>query len=756
MNVIGLGIAFSVFLILMSQIWWDFSYDKFKGSKDIYIVEEPSPFDEEYASTVLRPVIPAIKACSPDIVAACDYFETRNDRLGIIQIRGGNGEWEAVKGISYGVTETSVLDVFNIRLMAGRREDFAVKGDALVSESAAAQYFPGRNPVGEVFYYEFGRTECRIVGIYQDRKENETMVNGLLIHEGETDNTLPNGYLHTCYVKLAPGADIAAVREAVGKVRLTREGAPFRLTKLHAHWFMLEQDIFGNKTGGNKLMCYILLVIALLFLMIAAFNYINFAMAAIPFRIRDINTRKVYGATRGSLILRQVLLAFGIVGTAFLLGILAMRTLSGTTWATFLSGSMAPEKNLPVLFLGAAAALVIALVSGLIPAFYSTAFPPALVLKGGFSGSAKGGGLRTATLILQYVLSFIFIISALVLQRQTRFMAQNDALGFDYDLVLKMESHLFSPVKEVADEIRKIPGVVDVTRGASPIQDGPSSQSAVREEDRVVPYSFRDIPPEYPEFFHLELLDGRLPLPGENGVALVNASFVEALPSYGVGKVINRHGKDATVIGVLKDFHARPLQHSISPLVLFVQDQRNYNSFMIRVRKDADVQDILERSVTLYREIRNLDENDIETGFLSRDIEQLYEQEYRQTRLIKLSSLLSLIIALIGILGLVWFDTRFSRKEVAIRKVNGATAQEILSRINLKYLAITGVSFVIAAPLAYAIVQRWMSQFAFRTTIPAWLFAAAFAAVLLITLVVVSFQSWRAANANPVDALKNE
>jgi putative ABC transport system permease protein len=559
-------------------------------------------------------------------------------------------------------------------------------------------------------------------------------------------------------VKLAPGADISSVSEAVKKVKVHSEDTEYRITKLHSHWFMWDRDIFGDKTGGNKLMCYILLVIAILFLAIAAFNYINFAMASIPFRIKDINTRKVYGASRQSLILRQLLLAFGIVGAAFLFGVLTMRTLSGTSWATFLSGSMAPGKNITVILIGGAVAVVVALVSGLVPAYYSTSFQPALVLKGAFSMTAKGGGLRTVTLILQYVLSFIFIISALVLQRQTNFMAKNNDLGFDYDLVLKMDSKLYSPIKEVADEIRKIPGVIDVTRGESPIQDNPSSRSEIRDEDNdnVVQFSFRDVPPEYPEFFHLELVEGRMPLPGENGVALVNESFVEALPSYGVGKTINRFNKEATIIGVLKDFHARTFQHTYSPLALFVTDTGNYNSFMIRVQKDADVSGILAKSSEIYRSIRNLDESDIATGFLNKDIEKLYEQEIRQTRLIKMSSLLSLLIALIGILGLVWFDTRYMRKEVAIRKVNGASSKDILTKINLKYILIAGVSFVIATPLAYAIAQRWMSQFAFRTNIPAWLFAVAFVVVLLITLAVVTLQSWNTANANPVDSLKNE
>ena len=755
LNIIGLGIAFTIFLILMSQVWWDFRYDKFKGAKDVYVVDYPSAFDGAYTPSVLRPSIQLIRDCSPGIEAACDYWGVPNDPIGVIQIKDKDGEDVIARGISYGITETSVLDVFNVMLIEGSRESFAAEGDALISESAARQYFPDRNPIGKDFVCEWKGT-CRIVGIYQDRKENESLVNGILIHEGDAELQLPNSMPHGCYVKLKPGADVRAVREAVGKVNYANYEKDFRLTKIHDYWFVRDRDLWGRNLAGNKLMMYVLLTIAILFLAIAAFNYINFAMAAIPFRIKEINTRKVYGASRGSLVRRQLFMATGIVVAAFFAGVLAMKTLSGTSWASFLSGSMAPARNLPVIGIGGAVALLIAIASGLIPALYSTSFQPALILKGAYSLSAKGGVLRTVTLILQYVLSFIFIISALILQRQTNYMVKNNALGFDHELVLKMDSHQFSQVKDVADQIRSIPGVVDVTRGESPIQEGPSSRTEIRDGDMVVQYSFRSIPPDYPGFFKLELLEGRLPLPGENQVALVNESFLEALPSYGVGKSIPYFGGECTVIGILKDFHARTFQHEYSPLALFIMDKYNYNSFMIRVLPDADVQGILAQARKYYRDMRGLEDADIETGFLDKDIERLYEQETSQTRLIKLSSLLSLIIALIGILGLVWFDTRFMRKEIALRKVNGATVREILAKINRKYLIIAGVGFMIAAPIAYAVCQRWMSQFAFRINIPIWIFLVSLIAVVVITLVVVTFQGWRAASANPEESLKNE
>ena len=756
LNIIGLGIAFSVFLILMSQVWYDYRYDRFEGGKDVYAVEIPSFQEGLYSPQILRPLIQMVADSSPIIAETCDYFVmTRNDQVGFVQMKDGTGEDVTAYGISYAWTETSVLDVFSITLVEGRREDFAKEGDALISESAAKRFFPDRNPIGETFTVEFEH-EGRITGIYKDRKENESMINGILVHEGERDMSLPNYNPHSCYVKLKPGADLEQVREAVGKVELAGI-KDIRLTQIHDTWFEKDKERWSGEKGGNKLLCIILFTIALLFLGIAGFNYVNFSMASTPFRIREINTKKVFGASRSSLITRQLLRAIAIVGCSFLLGILTMKTLCGTQWASFLTGDMAPSSNVTVLCLGGAAALLLALLSGLIPALYSTSFQPALVLKGSFALSAKGGGLRTVTLILQYVLSFLFILCAMMLQRQTSYMVHNNELGFNYDRVLKMESHAFTRVKDVAEELRNIPGVIGVARGDTPIEGGMSSMSEMREGDDIIQYSFRNISPEYAEFFGLKLIDGRLPYPGESDVALVNESFHEALPSFGIGKSIpTMYGKNVTVIGILKDFHARTLEHDYSPLVLLVSDEWNYASFMIRVQPNADVPDILQKAKRIYSEMKRLDETEIDVGFLDKDIERLYEQEIRQTRLIRMSSFLSLIITLIGVLGLVWFDTRFMRKEIALRKVNGATRKEILFQLGRKYLLIVAVGFVVATPIAIAVCQRWLQHFAFRTNMPIWIFVLALAVVTLITIAVVITQGWLAASANPVDSLKNE
>ena len=756
LNIIGLGIAFSVFLILMSQVWYDYRYDRFEGGKDVYAVEIPSFQEGLYSPQILRPLIQMVADSSPIIAETCDYFVmTRNDQVGFVQMKDGTGEDVTAYGISYAWTETSVLDVFSITLVEGRREDFAKEGDALISESAAKRFFPDRNPIGETFTVEFEH-EGRITGIYKDRKENESMINGILVHEGERDMSLPNYNPHSCYVKLKPGADLEQVREAVGKVELAGI-KDIRLTQIHDTWFEKDKERWSGEKGGNKLLCIILFTIALLFLGIAGFNYVNFSMASTPFRIREINTKKVFGASRSSLITRQLLRAIAIVGCSFLLGILTMKTLCGTQWASFLTGDMAPSSNVTVLCLGGAAALLLALLSGLIPALYSTSFQPALVLKGSFALSAKGGGLRTVTLILQYVLSFLFILCAMMLQRQTSYMVHNNELGFNYDRVLKMESHAFTRVKDVAEELRNIPGVIGVARGDTPIEGGMSSMSEMREGDDIIQYSFRNISPEYAEFFGLKLIDGRLPYPGESDVALVNESFHEALPSFGIGKSIpTMYGKNVTVIGILKDFHARTLEHDYSPLVLLVSDEWNYASFMIRVQPNADVPDILQKAKRIYSEMKRLDETEIDVGFLDKDIERLYEQEIRQTRLIRMSSFLSLIITLIGVLGLVWFDTRFMRKEIALRKVNGATRKEILFQLGRKYLLIVAVGFVVATPIAIAVCQRWLQYFAFRTNMPIWIFVLALAVVTLITIAVVITQGWLAASANPVDSLKNE
>lgn len=751
MNLIGLGIAFSIFLTLLSQVWWDFRYDRFRGSENVYVVEAPSFREGLYSTTLVRPAVQMIADCSPDIAIACNYEATKNDRTGIIQIKDASGEYQEVTGINFAVTETAALDVFQVEFVVGRRDDFTTKGDALISESAAAQYFPGRDPIGETLIYSW-QDEYRITGIYKDRKENESMVNGILLHQGEEQMAYA-----FCYIKLAPNADLPAAREAVGKVQVSWL-KDLHIVPIHEVWFQKDLDRWGVKTGGNMLLCIVLTAIAVLFLCIAGFNYINFAMASMPFHIKDINTRKVFGADRKMLVLRQLGRAFLLVGCAFLLGILAMRTLSGTSWSSFLSWNMTPAKNGAVICIGAVAAVLLALVSGLVPALYSTAFQPALVLKGTFATSLKGSGWRSATIALQFVLSFIFLISGLMLQRQTSYMVNNRELGFDYDRVLKVESSLYSPLEDVVARVREIPGVAEVARGGSPMFGSLGSMSEIKEADEVVQYGFRFISPEYAGFFHFRLKDGRMPLPGESMVALVNESFAEAVPSFGIGQSLKSVSGDCTVIGILDNFHSRSLENAFSPLVMIVGGFRaqNFNSFMIRVEPNADVSEILAKARKIYSEMKDIQEDEIDAGFLHRDIEKLYEQEIRQTRLIRLSSILSLIITLIGILGVVWLDTRFLRKEIAIRKVNGATRREILLQICRKYLLIATVSFVIAVPIAIAICQRWLQHFAFRTNMPVWLFVLALVIVIGITLITVVLQAWMAASANPVESLKNE
>jgi hypothetical protein len=251
LNIIGLGIAFSVFLILMSQVWYDYRYDRFEGGKDVYAVEIPSFQEGLYSPQILRPLIQMVADSSPNIAETCDYFVmTRNDQVGFVQMKDGTGEDVTAYGISYAWTETSVAGCLQHHPRGRRREDFAKEGDALISESAAKRFFPDRNPIGETFTVEFEH-EGRITGIYKDRKENESMINGILVHEGERDMSLPNYNPHSCYVKLKPGADLEQVREAVGKVELAGI-KDIRLTQIHDTWFEKDKERWSGEKGRQQ------------------------------------------------------------------------------------------------------------------------------------------------------------------------------------------------------------------------------------------------------------------------------------------------------------------------------------------------------------------------------------------------------------------------------------------------------------------------------------------------------------------------
>ena len=411
-------------------------------------------------------------------------------------------------------------------------------------------------------------------------------------------------------------------------------------------------------------------------------------------------------------------------------------------------------------------ALVSALVAGLMPALYSTAQPAALVLKGSYAMSVKGKALRNGLVGLQFVLSFLFILLGLYVDVQLRYMKDKD-LGFRQDEVLQVYvgTQAGSQLETIEGQLLQHPSILAVTAadndiiGDRKMRWGRSADDGEQVNMEVLP-----VADSFIDFFGLQVVEGRGFQPSDNlsesGCFVVNEAFLQSYPKYHVGSHIDGHMGPAPIVGVVKDFHSKSLHHGTEPLVLYdwgAEPWRGYSLIYVQMAAGADfraVSDYIKETVCHVDP--TLVPAQLNVRRLHEWVESQYTVESMMHRLVTIASVVALLIAIIGIIGLVFFETQFLRKEIAVRRVNGATVASILKRINKKYLLIAGISFVVAAPLAVILMRGWRQGFVSQAPVPVWIFVATLALVVVVTMAVVTLQSWQAANANPVESLKNE
>lgn len=765
-----------VFLVLFAQVWFEYRFNRnFEDYENIYRLEMPvsmfDAMDYRYDQTTLRPLIEEFEKCSPDVVAACDYedIETGSIQKTIVNDNGTISKYD----IPHASSDSSLPDVFSLEFIAGRAEDYRNENDILLSEKYARMIFGDENPIGRIMTLEMEEEPLKVVGVYRTLPENCTIINGMLICIGDADLTLPNYNPHVGFFRLRDGASAEKVTDDFRKAYtnfITSSGlevqdhqaeeiAGMRLTPI-AETHFLEDAMPGIKPYADRTQTMILLSISLLFLLIAIFNYINFSMASIPFKVNDINIEKVFGASRKRLIFSQLKNNMLITLVSFALAAGLMELVSGSVFASFSCCSLAVADNMPAIAICFIVSLIAAAIGGLVTALYSTSFAPGIVLKGSFAISGKGIVFRRISLITQFVLSCIFLICGLMISRQTNFMVDKDN-GFRSENVVHINNNLWYRWHECFDEFLKNPEVIEVTCGNSPMEAGLSSRSQLMSKNNEpVWYSIRNAYHNYFEFFGFELVEGRFPNEGEFGVAVINETFAATYPDYNIGsKIWSMTRRQYEITGIVKDFNARPLMHDTEPMIYHI-DNLNCTDLYFKIRSD-DMAGTIEWIRNVMRDRigeKGADASQITmtSTFLDDDIEKLYSKEIGQARLITYSSVLCLLIALLGVLGIVYFETRVMKKEIAIRKVNGATTAEIIKGLSGKYILTCTIGFIIAVPISLMILNWWLGGFAYQTDIPVWIFIVAYLIISILTAATVIIRSHSAASESPADALKKE
>ena len=769
-NILGMSVAFAAAMILMVQVRWDTTFDaNYEGHKQVFRMENNWMDKGLFSTSISRPMIEIAKTASPNIEAVGTYWTMPHEAT-----LKKDGE-ETVLSVPSARVDSSMFFVFPFEWVEGSAREFTAGETAVVSEEYAKTFFGDESALGKHFKAGNG-VEVRVIGVFKDMPKNSSMNYGVLVNLGDDFLNNSNEWSFVAFVKLKDPT-LAKETETLIETALLdyfgenvdeeyaeefRRG--FRISNLNDAHF--ERDVRANIASANKAITITLAAIAILLILIAIINFINFAFAEIPFRIKSINTRKVLGEGRGSLIVRQLLLAGLIALIAFAIACLIMHVVAGSSWASYVSDSLALKDNLGILALMFGLALVSAVVAGIAPALYSTSQPAALVLKGSYGTSVKGKALRNILVGLQFVLSFLFILMALFVGVQTKYMIGKD-MGFDEARVL--QTWCGYPAGNQKDALRshllQNPSIEAVTFADSPIvSDGKMGWSRTGDDGTQVFMEVLPVDDNFVQFFGLQIVEGRdfreSDNQNETGSIIPNETFMQMFPLFHVGSLMYGHVDNSEIIGVVKDFNFKSLQHAMGPLVLYNWGKNGWRSFgtmYVRTVPGADfkeVSDYIKEAICKFDPRR--EPHMITVSHLDKWIEDMYQSEQSLGKLITIASFVALLIAIIGIIGLVFFETQFIRKEIAVRRVNGATVGSILKMINKKYLIMAGASFVIAAPVAYWLMTAWRKGFAYQSPVPVWIFLVALLAVAAITLAVVTLQSLRAASANPVESLKNE
>lgn len=784
LNILGLSVAFAAFVIILIQVNYDLGYNKnFKDSDKIYRVEGAFNLSDmnSFAATLCRPLIFKFGECSPNI-------ETFGDMMNQSTCNFARADKENPSYIAQQlmIMTKGTLQVFGFDIVAGDTSAFDNTHNVIISQSASKAIFGDESPLGKPLWLggSNGGKDDRynIIAVYKDFEDQCFIKNGIIAPFGDADMDNTSEWSYTLYVKLhdPSRADEMAdlmVNELIklyedqteiidAFLKAGEESRFLRLTNVHDTHFSKDVQ-YDNMEKASLSTTYSLLTIAILIILIAIINFINFSMASIPLNIKGINTRKVLGETNASLRMKQIWEAITIALVSLAVGILWIYILSGTSFSSFISDSISPADNIPMILIAAAVAVFTGIAAGIYPAIYSTSFSPALVIKGSFSLSPKGRHLRTGLVALQYLISLVLIIVALFINVQSSYMKKYD-MGYNSNniLTLYISESMGKRREAFESKLKENPIISDATFAQGMIISNGKMGWGRMANGRQVRFDCFPVSHDFIEFFDMKMADGRAFTPEDelkaNGTYIFNEATMATYPEFHIGDKISGHndGSPADLVGVVKDFNFQPLQYKINPIALYVFGTEPWWSLKfayIKPAQGADIKECIKYITSVIREMDpNVREDEINISFMDERIGQLYSKEDNLGKLILIFCALSVLISIIGILGLIFFETQYKKREIGVRRVFGSSVSQILKMLNVAYIKIASICFVVSIPISIIIIKMWLKSFTYQSPIPVWIFLVAYVVILVITVLVITLQSLRAASANPVDSVRAE
>ncbi|HJP62356.1 MAG TPA: ABC transporter permease [Mucilaginibacter sp.] len=685
--------------------------------------------------------------------------------------------------------DQQMLDILKLPIVYGNPAAALKEPNTLViSKSKADKYFPGQNPVGKVMIVDNDKAHpYRITAIMADIPSNSHLhpynflmtMAGVEFGDGEQNNW--GNYNYSTYIKLKPGTDLPAFEHKLSHDILInyllpmaiKEGmkdAEKQVAKFSLHMQPVKDinlysyDIPDGLSHGDIRFVWLFGAIAGFILVIACINFINLSTAKSANRAKEVGLRKVVGSYRSSLI-NQFLtesLVYSVV--SFVLGVIF-------AWLLLPYFNILASKSLTMpwtdwrfvpFILGAA--LIVGLAAGLYPALYLSSFRPAQVLKGSVSVGSKSPALRNSLVVFQFTASIILIVSTLVIYKQTNFIL-NRKVGFDKDQVMILQGTNTmgdASVKNFKNELAKTASIKSVSiSDYLPVNGTKRNGNTFFQEGRTkldagVSGQFWQVDDTYLKTLGMKLVEGRnfsydMADDTAGKTLVINQTMAKRLNLKNpVGKRITNGGV-FTVIGVVQDFNFDSMRGNIDPLALHFGLSP---SIMTVKFNGSDVKSTIANVSALWKKYSP--DQPIRYTFLDEQFAVMYADVQRTGSIFTSFAVLAIIIACLGLFALSAFMAEQRSKEIGIRKVLGASVRGITTMLSMDFIKLVIIAIVIASPIAWWGMNKWLQDFAYKIPISWWIFALAGVVSILIALITVSFQSIKAALMNPVKSLKSE
>jgi len=784
-NVLGLALGIAAFLLIGAYVRFEKSYDSGQVDADnIYRVESQFYKGESLTddwATSTNGYANAMKDNLPGIASFARvswYSSERVIRYNDIKFREEH--------VVY--ADSNFFSFFSYPLMKGDAGTVLTGVNSIVlSESAAKKYFGSSDPIGKMLDVatQSRTNQCMVTGVFKDMPKNSTLQLNFLLSWGSTPQWLKDfWYQHESYtfVKLTPGTHAAEIeRQFPALAEKYKTGPSLKDLKWGIHLVPLK-DIHLNKAKpyeveakGNRFFIGFLSIIAYIILLIAYINYINLATTKSMDRAREVGIRKVSGAPASQLVFQFMLESVIINVLALVLA--ALLVIGSVSWLPLFLSANGVEGLLlnKELFIHTGLVFIIStLLSGIYPALILVRLKPISVLKGRFSFSKRGVLLRKGMVAFQFVTSLLLIAGTIAVYRQINYMTgQNTGVNISQTIVLKAPvktADYPQKIRSLKTSFQGIPGVKAVTAsGAVPGKAVGKSLAnrrfgASAAEERT--YEMLRADHDFIATYGLQVIAGRgfdRARPADSMGMVLNESAVKqfgfASAEAAIGQKIwveTLEKQPNEVIGVIKDYHQQSLQQDFTPFILFMDPGLNwipadYVSIKVDATNMRDKVAALEQTWNRY-----FPESSFDFFFLDDFYNGLYKQEVHFSRNFLVFSSLAIFITCLGLLGLTAYSTARRIKEIGIRKVLGASVQNILLLLSWDVVKLIFLCSLAAIPAAFLLIQQWLNGYAFRVSISWWQFVLPVATLVVIALVTTASLTIKAALSNPTQSLRDE